>query len=626
MIYTSFIYLLAAIALFTAAPVRDSQFLPLAGDLVLTLFLYLFFFQMTRLQLRWMRVGSRDSLGSHLDAQQNRARFFSRFRLLSLILYAVSIYFFDLKALIARLPGAAHLEVVQNLFGIGAFVLFWCILWYWEYREGDAPAEMETAWGYIQGQLSMQFGVFVPWLILNLLLDILLLLPLPWLQGWVGEPLFQLAFYAVFFLLLLVFSPLIMIRFWRCRPLEDSELKRDIEALFQSQKVRFKGILSWNLMGGGLITAGVVGLFPGTRYLLITPRLRQVLDRDELLAVTAHEIAHVKRGHLLHYVGFVLGFVLVSMGSIQHLLTLFFNTAWGQAMLINGQGELRGDVYTFFNVFLLLYFLVFYFRFVFGYFMRHFERQADLYPISAGLPSAPLVSAFAKLARITGDDGSRSNWHHFTLPERMAVVEAAAADPEQIRQHNRSLRRSLVIFWTAMLLLVVFLYSPFIGSSRRISELEGWAQILEKKLLTEPQNTQALTNLAQVYTEMKRWQDAMTAYQDSLALDPNQATALNNLAWLLLTCEDETLQDPVKALPLAEMAVSLEYGPTTLDTLAEAYHQNERWEEAFKMAREAFRLAERDPGDHFARQLRKMEKAWKDNRFFEEARRSGKTV
>lgn len=617
MIYTSFIYLLVAIALFTGASIRDSAFLPLIGDFSMIAFLYLFFWQLVRLQLRWVRVGRRDSLGAHMDAQQSRARLFTRLRMFSLVLYAVSVYFFDLKALVARLPGAGRLEVVQNLFGILAFVLYWCILWYWEFREGDAPGEMESAGEYIQGQLRVQFGVFVPWLILSFLLDLLLMLPLPGLQNWVGSPLFQLTFYVVFFMLLLILSPLIMIRFWHCRPLQDEDLKVDIEQLFREQKVRFRGILSWDVLGGGLITAGVIGLIPRYRYLLITPRLRQLLTRDEMLAVTAHEIAHVKRRHMLHYVGFVLGFVIVSMGSIQHLLTLIFNTAWGQAMLINSKGELRGDVYTFFNVFMLLYFMVFYFRFVFGYFMRHFERQADLYPVAAGLPSEPLISAFTKLAHITGDDGTRSNWHHFTLPERMDVVKAAAADSGVIRRHNRSLRRGLLVFWSAMILLVVFLYSPFIGSSARLDELDRWVQLLERKLHAEPQNTQALTALAQIYYELERWQDAESAYRDSLEIDPMQASALNNLAWLYLTCEQESLRDPVKALPLAEMAVKLDYGPTTLDTLAEAYYQNERWEEAYKMAREAFRLEETDADNHYARQLQKMEKAWKENRFSE---------
>ncbi len=626
MIYTSFIYLLIAIALFSGASSKDSMLLPLSGDFLMILFFYLFFMLLVRTQLRWIRVSVKDSLGANIEAREQRSRLFARFRLLSIIFFASSIYFFDLKALLSQLPGVAKLEVLQNLLGIGAFILYWCVLWYWEFREGDAPDELETASQYIRGQFSVQFGIFIPWLALSLILDLLLLLPLPGLDSWVGSPLFQLIFYALFFLLLVIFSPLIMIYFWKCRPLQDPSLQSDIEALCQAHGVRFRGVLSWDALGGGLITAGVIGLFARYRYLLISPRLRQLLSREELLAVTAHEIAHVKRRHLLHYFAFVLGFVLISMGSIQRLLLLFLNSSWGQNLVINSEGELRADLISFIYVFLSLLFLVVYFRFVFAYFMRNFERQADLYPVAAQMGPGPLLSAFQKLARVTGDDGSQNNWHHFTLPERMAVVEAAARDPEIIRTHDRTVRRSLLAFWAVLILLAVFLYSPFSGGGDKAPDLDLYVRILERQLQANPKNDKALLVLAGVYYEMKRWRDAEMAYLDLLDLAPSQATALNNLAWLYLTCEDEALRNPVRALPLAEAAVKLDFSPTTLDTLAEACYQNERFGDAYRFAREAFRLAERDEDNHFARQLSKMEKAWKENRLIEESSKKKMTL
>jgi len=626
MIYTSFIYLLIAIALYSGASAKNTMLMPLSGDLILILFLYLFFMYVVRMQLRWIRVSQKDSLGANIDARQQRNKLFARFRLLSIIFYAFSIYFFDLKALFSLLPGVVHLAVLQNLLGVGAFIFYWCILWYWEFREGDAPQEMESASQFIREQISVQFGVFIPWLVLSFFLDLLLLLPLPGLEGWVGSPVFQLIFYALFFLLLVILSPLIMIYFWRCHPLDDDDLRSDIENLCKAHGVRFRGVLSWDALGGGLITAGVIGLFPRYRYLLITPRLRQLLSRDEMLAVTAHEIAHVKRRHLLHYFAFILGFILISMGSIQRLLLLFFNTRWGQALIVNPQGELRSDLIGFIYVALSLSLLILYFRFVFGYFMRHFERQADLYPLSAGMNPGPLLSAFEKLARITGDDGTEKNWHHFTLPKRMATVEAAALNHGEITAHNRSVRRSLSIFWTIMILLAIFLFSPFFKGGDQAPDLRLYAQILEKQLQADPHNTQALLGLAGVYYEMKRWHDAEMAYLDLIKQDASMATALNNLAWLYLTCEDEAFLKPDRALPLAEAAVKLDYGSTTLDTLAEAYYQNKRYEEAYRCAREAFRLAEKDEDNHFARQLQKMEKAWKENRLLEEAKRNNMTL
>ena len=61
-----------------------------------------------------------------------------------------------------------------------------------------------------------------------------------------------------------------------------------------------------------MITAGVMGLIKQFRYILVTRSLLQRLTPYEIEAVIAHEIGHVKKKHLLFYLIFFAGYMLIS--------------------------------------------------------------------------------------------------------------------------------------------------------------------------------------------------------------------------------------------------------------------------------------------------------------------------
>jgi len=82
-------------------------------------------------------------------------------------------------------------------------------------------------------------------------------------------------------------------------------------------------------------------------------------------------------------------------------------------------------------------------------------------------------------------------------------------------------------------------------------------------------------------------QRALVAYNKALEIDPGNPVVLNNLAWLLLTSEDSTLRDPLRALVLAQRAVLKNSRAHVLDTLATAYWANGLVEEAIRTEMEA---------------------------------------
>ena len=130
-------------------------------------------------------------------------------------------------------------------------------------------------------------------------------------------------------------------------------------------------------------------------------------------------------------------------------------------------------------------------------------------------------------------------------------------------------------------------------------------QDLNKQIEAQPRNLQLQQELADLYQESGKYKEAKKIYEWILNIDPNQAGALNSLAWLLATAKDKSLRDDRRAVVLAKRAVSLDRSPMYLDTLAEAYYVNGMIPEAVETIKEAIALAKSNK-DYYESQLRKF--------------------
>jgi Flp pilus assembly protein TadD len=90
-------------------------------------------------------------------------------------------------------------------------------------------------------------------------------------------------------------------------------------------------------------------------------------------------------------------------------------------------------------------------------------------------------------------------------------------------------------------------------------------------------------------------QDAKAAahYRQSVQWQPDQPEALNNFAWLLATSPEDQVRNGPQAVQLAERACALtqRQAPFLLGTLAAAYAEAGRFEEAIATAARARDLA-----------------------------------
>ncbi len=91
----------------------------------------------------------------------------------------------------------------------------------------------------------------------------------------------------------------------------------------------------------------------------------------------------------------------------------------------------------------------------------------------------------------------------------------------------------------------------------------------------------------------KNFAGALKVLETSLGHTPESPLVINAMAWLLATCRDDAFRDGVKAVRLAEKACQItnQKAPEFLDTLAAAYAEAGRFEDAVATQRRAIQVA-----------------------------------
>lgn len=226
--------------------------------------------------------------------------------------------------------------------------------------------------------------------------------------------------------------------------LPDGPLRDRLERLSRRLGFRCTQILVWET-GGGVVNAGVTGLLPWFRYVLLSDALIEELEPREVEAVFGHEVGHVAHHHFRDY-----GLFLVGSLGVLSLADRLADTAlppgtasWARsACWLAATGG--------------------YFLGVFGILSRRFERQADVYgcrAVSCGRDDCPpthadvnasntvagltplcpagiriFAGALARVAVLNGmDEGPLAPllaWRHGRISRRVAFLLRLEGRPE----------------------------------------------------------------------------------------------------------------------------------------------------------------------------------------------------
>jgi tetratricopeptide (TPR) repeat protein len=112
---------------------------------------------------------------------------------------------------------------------------------------------------------------------------------------------------------------------------------------------------------------------------------------------------------------------------------------------------------------------------------------------------------------------------------------------------------------------------------------------LSQALQLNPDDADAHCLLAKILADQNLAVEAVQHYRDALRIRPDFPEALNNLALMLATSKETDIRNAAHAVPLAERACELTlYGsPGYLSTLAVAYAEAERYDDAISTAQKA---------------------------------------
>jgi Zn-dependent protease with chaperone function len=574
--YTNLLLFLVAIFLFSINSVSEATLLPGWQSLLL--------FVLLLAGYNWLA----GKLFGRPRAMRSAGYFQTEKQLsvLALVFFGATLYVCDSKYYLSLLSFGNITPGLVNLAGLMLFVLFLAIMW----RAGQRNYQLifgrkQSSTAFIISNIKANLPIVLPWVILSLLYDLVALLPFPGLQKVIGSEWGDLLFFGVFLLFVLIFFPPMVRRLWGCKKLPDGYLKSYLDDFCAKQNFTADYYL-WPLFEGRMLTAAVMGIVPGLRYILLTPALIETMSKAEIEAILAHEIGHVKKYHLLLYVFLIAGFSLL-VGMLAEPSIYLFLSLHSLNRLIVLSGISAETALTLVGSVPLLIAMLVYFRYIFGYFIRNFERQADLFSLQIIGNSQALVSAFEKIAVLSGDIRDQHNWHHFGIGERIDCLQHAEREPDQIRRHSRKVRYSLLAYVVILLLTVVFVRQIPTEALARDYQENYFEAVLMQKVKQEPSRAIWQRLIGDLMLTRKMEGKALVAYEKAYSLEPTNPEIMNNYAWLLLTSKDLSLRDPRKALTLARAAATFLPKGHVLDTLATAYWANGLVEEAVSTEEQA---------------------------------------
>lgn len=123
-----------------------------------------------------------------------------------------------------------------------------------------------------------------------------------------------------------------------------------------------------------------------------------------------------------------------------------------------------------------------------------------------------------------------------------------------------------------------------------------------KALEAKPDFAEVLRLRATILTQLGKCKEAFDDFNKVEQLRPDDAWTIQDKAWFLLTCPDESIQDTSKAMELAKKAMDLSKGDNGLvqETLAEAYFRTGNYLKAVEHQKKAIELQKKSNPDEFS--------------------------
>jgi len=523
----------------------------------------------------------------------------------------IDLYLFEMRSFIEFKDTQIFTTFLTNIFYLSLYFFYVFIYWtgiWWATKFRSLKAEIFSRFIVIA-------PVIIPLILFSLAEDLLKFAPKNIIVFFSENLWGQIFIYILAITFMVVFVPLIIKTLWRCDSFPSGNLRDYISGLARSNNLKFRDILIWNTPWGGSCTAGVMGFVPNFRYLLLTPCILENLTKNELESVLHHEFTHIKRNHIWWQMGIMLSFGILMYSLFEPVLFYVISNELGINLYLSLL-KVPSQLVALITVLPFIVFAFLYLRFFMGYFIRNFEREADIGALEMQGHPWNLINSLEKVAYLSGISREAPNWHHFSIAQRVHFLRQAYERPYLAFEFKRKIhnkRNFFVIFAVSAVLLSSFL--P-VDTWKKQSEIK-----LAEHLYEQESNPETLLVLGQYFYELKRYDKSFEALIKAFKISPKDPEILNTLSWLLLTSESSEYRDPKWALELAEKAANLKDDAHILDTLAEAYYANQEYEDAVLWGEKALKKA-RDNREHYIKQLNKFKNA-RENQYEKNPQKKG---
>lgn len=588
--FANFLYLLVALILYTTCQYTGTGSSMPDNALVMALFLVVVFVGICRLTFKRMERSEKLEFRAGLDIMLDKA--LSRLSVLALGMFAADLYLLRLKLLFSDIAFFKWFPTFEAVLFLGIFlgylVIVWIFAWNFQRRIFASPFSKKN---FVISNISFSLPALLPWFLLSLIADMIQVLPFEQPKAFLSSPEGEICYVLIFLFAVATFGPFLIQKLWRCRSMEPGPARERIQQLCSRAGLRYADILKWELFGGSMITAGVMGLVAKFRYILVTPALINLLEPHEVDAVIAHEIGHVQKNHILFYLFFFAGYIACVYSLFDPALLLIY---YSQPLFdLVGFAGLDHETASmiFFSGILIAVFLV-YFRYVFGFYMRNFERQADLHVYTLLGNSDALITTFYKIVRFSRQSADKPSWHHYSISQRINFLKQCQAEPARVLGHHRKVKIMVLGYAAAMVLVCAMGYSLNFGHAKDGFNRVLTEMVLMRQLEMDPDNSEVHILLGDYYYDSGKYKEAVNSYGRALNHDPENSHALNNLAWLFATCPDPEFRDREASLSLARKAIAVKREAFVLDTYAEACFLNGLYTEALEASQEALEKAD----------------------------------
>ena len=242
-------------------------------------------------------------------------------------------------------------------------------------------------------------------------------------------------------------APVALRHLWDTAPLPPGEMRDCLLRLCARHNVRVRDLLMWRTFGG-LINAAVMGLVAPLRYILLTDALLDMLRREEVEAVMAHELAHVRRRHMF----WLMAAAVATLGLLElaanMLLFLLPTEPWSGPPTAAAErvAQWLDEPLIMLGVLIIAGAAVW--IAVFGWVSRRVERQADAFAVQSlsndrpdpqrdatgrvlidAASVATMVSALGQVARLNHLPTTRKSWRHGSIAWRQAYLRSLVGRP-----------------------------------------------------------------------------------------------------------------------------------------------------------------------------------------------------